>query len=253
LRKAVDGNELSLVYQPKVAFAGGSAHYVEALLRWHHPKRGVVSPIDFIPFAEQTGYIRSITQWVLTHAIAQCAMWHGEGMSIHVSINLSARDVMDDTLPDRVAGLLQVHGCAAQWISLEITESAILDDPGHAVENLKRLSALGCKLSIDDYGTGYSSLAYLRNFPFDKIKIDRSFVRDMLVRKDCQAIVRAVVGLARSLGITTIIEGIETKEQLAGAKADGCDEGQGYLFAKPMPEPKVAAFLAECERVAAAA
>ncbi len=118
---------------------------------------------------------------------------------------------------------------------------------------LHQLREIGVRISMDDFGTGYSSLAYLRNFPFDKIKIDRSFTRDMLERKDCQAIIRAVVGLARSLGITTIIEGIETKEQLAASKADGCDEGQGYLFAKPMPEREVAGFLAKCERVAAAA
>ena len=129
----------------------------------------------------------------------------------------------------------------------------LLQDETHTLALLHQLREIGVRISMDDFGTGYSSLAYLRNFPFDKIKIDRSFVRDMLVRKDCQAIIRAVVGLARSLGITTIIEGIETKEQFAFAKADGCDEGQGYLFAKPMPEREVAEFLAKCERVAAAA
>jgi EAL domain-containing protein (putative c-di-GMP-specific phosphodiesterase class I) len=155
LRKAVDNDELTLAYQPKVALRGaGGEHYAEALVRWRHPTRGLVAPVEFIPFAEQTGYIRAITQWVLAHAIAQCAEWRFNGLPMNVSINLSTRDLMDATLPDRFAALLQRHRCAAQWIALEITESAILDDPAHAIENLERLNALGCKLAIDDYGTG---------------------------------------------------------------------------------------------------
>ena len=152
LRKAVDNDELTLAYQPKVMLRGsGGELYTEALVRWRHPTRGLVAPIEFIPFAEQTGYIRAITHWVLAHAIAQCAEWRFNGLPMNVSINLSARDLMDATLPDRVATLLHRHKCAAQWISLEITESAILDDPAHAIRNLERLHALGCRLAIDDY------------------------------------------------------------------------------------------------------
>jgi|KBSSwiStaDraftv2_1062776.scaffolds.fasta_scaffold24336_5 diguanylate cyclase (GGDEF)-like protein len=243
LRKAVDGNQLSLVYQPKVALTGGQAQYVEALVRWHHPKRGVVSPVDFIPFAEQTGYIRAITQWVLTHAIAQCAMWRGEGLPINVSINLSARDVMDDTLPDRVAALLQVHGCAAQWISLELTESAILDDPGHAVENLKRLSKLGCKLSIDDYGTGYSSLAYLRKLPLHELKIDKSFVIGMVRDASDNVIVRSTIDLAHNMGLAVVAEGVEDEATLERLRTLGCDMVQGYFLSRPLPPEQVAAWM----------
>ena len=243
LRKAVDGNELSLAYQPKVAFAGGQTKYVEALVRWHHPTRGVVPPIDFIPFAEQIGYIRSITQWVLAHAIAQCALWRGEGLPINVSINLSARDVMDDTLPDRVAALLQVHGCAAQWIALEITESAILDDPGHAVENLKRLSALGCKLSIDDYGTGYSSLAYLRRLPLDELKIDKSFVMGMVRDASDNVIVRSTIDLAHNMGLVVVAEGVEDEATLERLRTLGCDMVQGFFLSRPLPADQVAAWM----------
>ena len=243
LRKAVDGNELVLVYQPKAAFGGGPLHYVEALVRWHHPIRGAVAPADFIPFAEQTGYIRAITQWVLAHAIKQCAAWHGEGLPVNVSINLSARDVMDDTLPDRVAGLLREHDCAAQWLTLEITESAILDDPGHAVENLKRLSALGCKLSIDDYGTGYSSLAYLRRLPLHELKIDKSFVMSMVRDASDTVIVRSTIDLAHNMGLVVVAEGVEDEATLERLKALGCDMAQGYFLSRPLPADQVVACL----------
>jgi diguanylate cyclase (GGDEF)-like protein len=243
LRKAVDGNELSLVYQPKVSLVGGQDHHVEALLRWNHPMRGVVPPVDFVPFAEQIGYIRTITQWVLSHAIAQCASWRADGLPINVSINLSARDVMDETLPDRVVALLQVHGCAAQWISLEITESAILDDPGHAVENLKRLSALGCKLSIDDYGTGYSSLAYLRRLPLDELKIDKSFVMGMVRDASDNVIVRSTIDLAHNMGLAVVAEGVEDEATLERLRTLGCDLVQGYFLSRPMAPDLVAAWM----------
>jgi diguanylate cyclase (GGDEF)-like protein len=244
LRKAVDGNELSLMYQPKVCLGGGPEHHVEALVRWNHPTRGVVPPVDFIPFAEQIGYVRSITHWVLAHAIGQCATWRAAGLAINVSVNLSARDVMDDTLPDRVVALLQVHGCAAKWIALEITESAILDDHGHAVENLKRLSALGCKLSIDDYGTGYSSLAYLRRLPLDELKIDKSFVIGMVRDASDDVIVRSTIDLAHNMGLIVVAEGVEDEATLERLRAFGCDMVQGYFFSRPLPSDMVAAWIA---------
>ncbi len=243
LRKAVDGNELVLVYQPKVSLAGGPDHGVEALVRWHHPARGVVPPIDFIPFAEQTGYIRAITQWVLAEGISQCAVWRSEGLHINVSINLSARDVMDTTLPDRVAALLQVHGCAAQWITLEITESAILDDPGHAVENLQRLSALGCKLSIDDYGTGYSSLAYLRRLPLNELKIDKSFVMGMVRDASDSVIVRSTIELAHNMGLVVVAEGVEDEATLERLRTLGCDIVQGFFLSRPLAADLVQAWM----------
>src|SRR5882724_9249661 len=217
LRKAIANGEFELYYQPIRYLQTGKVSGFEAVLRT---------------------------------ACAHAAKWP---QAIAVAVNLSAMQFKGRNLVQLTLNALAASGLPASRLDLEITESVLLQDETHTLALLHQLREIGVRISMDDFGTGYSSLAYLRNFPFDKIKIDRSFVRDMLVRKDCQAIVRAVVGLARSLGITTIIEGIETKEQLAGAKADGCDEGQGYLFAKPMPEPKVAEFLAECDRVAAAA
>ena len=159
LRRAIDNNELLLMYQPKLALGPDGEQHVEALVRWQHPGRGMVPPVEFIPFAEQTGSIRAITHWVVAHAVEQCAKWRRDGLPMNVSINISARDLMDAELPVRFASVLEQYECKAQWIALEITESAIFDDPGHAIENLQLLHSLGCRLSIDDFGTGYSSLA----------------------------------------------------------------------------------------------
>jgi EAL domain-containing protein (putative c-di-GMP-specific phosphodiesterase class I) len=250
LRKAIANAEFEVYYQPIHYLQTGKVSGFEALVRWNLPERGMISPADFIPLAEETGLILPLGEWVLRTACLHAAKWP---QPVGVAVNLSAMQFKGCNLVQLTLNALAASGLPAGRLDLEITESALLQDETNTIALLHQLREIGVRISMDDFGTGYSSLAYLGNFPFDKIKIDRSFVRDMLVRKDCQTIVRAVVGLARSLGITTIIEGIETKEQLAGAKADGCDEGQGYLFAKPMPEPQVAEFLAKCERVAAAA
>jgi diguanylate cyclase (GGDEF)-like protein len=250
LRKAIANGEFEVYYQPILYLQTGKVSGFEALVRWNHPERGMIPPLDFIPLAEETGLILPLGEWVLRTACAHAAKWP---QPVGVAVNLSAMQFKGRNLVQLTLNALAASGLAAARLDLEITESVLLQDETHTLALLHQLREIGVRISMDDFGTGYSSLAYLRNFPFDKIKIDRSFVRDMLVRKDCQAIIRAVVGLARSLGITTIIEGIETKEQFAFAKADGCDEGQGYLFAKPMPEREIAEFLAKCERVAAAA
>jgi diguanylate cyclase (GGDEF)-like protein len=250
LRKAIANGEFEVYYQPILYLQTGKVSGFEALVRWNHPERGMVSPADFIPLAEETGLILPLGEWVLRTACMQASRWTQQ---VPVAVNLSAMQFKGRNIVQLVLNALASSGLPAGRLDLEITESVLLQDEAHVLGLLHQLREIGVRISMDDFGTGYSSLAYLRNFPFDKIKIDRSFTRDMLVRKDCQAIIRAVVGLARSLGITTIIEGIETKEQLAASKADGCDEGQGYLFAKPMPEREVAGFLAKCESVAAAA
>jgi diguanylate cyclase (GGDEF)-like protein len=250
LRKAIANGEFEVYYQPILYLQTGKVSGFEALVRWNHPERGMVSPGEFIPLAEETGLILPLGEWVLRTACMHAAKWP---QAVPVAVNLSATQFKGRNVVQLALNALASSGLPAARLDLEITESVLLQDESHTLGLLHQLRDIGVRISMDDFGTGYSSLAYLRNFPFDKIKIDRSFTRDMLVRKDCQAIIRAVVGLARSLGITTIIEGIETEEQLAGAKADGCDEGQGYLFAKPMPEREVAAFLARCERVAVAA
>jgi len=243
LRKAVDHDELTLVYQPKVSLRSGGEHHAEALVRWRHPTRGVVSPIEFIPFAEQTGYIRSITQWVLVHAIGQCAEWRRDKLPMNISINISARDLMDVEFPDRFGALLQRHDCAAQWITLEITESAILDDPGHAVRNLERLHALGCKLAIDDYGTGYSSLGYLRRLPVHELKIDKSFVMGMAGDASDALIVGSTIDLAHNMGLVVVAEGVEDEGTLDRLRGLGCDVVQGYLLSHPLAASEIAAWM----------
>jgi diguanylate cyclase (GGDEF)-like protein len=250
LRKAITSGEFELYYQPIIELQSGKVTCFEALLRWNHPERGMIPPLEFIPLAEETGLILPLGEWVLRTACQQASKWPKQ---IGVAVNLSATQFKGRNIVQIAVNALAMSGLAAGRLDLEITESVLLQDEANTLTILHQLRDIGVQISMDDFGTGYSSLAYLRNFPFDRIKIDRSFVRDMLVRKDCRAIVRAVVGLARSLGITTIIEGIETKEQLESAQADGCDLGQGYIFSKPMPEREVAAFLAKRERTAAAA
>ena len=243
LRRAVDHGELRLLYQPKVSLNRVSEHHAEALVRWEHPVRGLVMPNEFVPFAEQTGYIRAITQWVLAHAIAQCAQWRRDALPMNISINISAHDLMDAELPGRFAALLERHRCAAEWITLEITESAILDDANHGIENMERLSALGCRLAIDDYGTGYSSLAYLRRLPVRELKLDKSFVMGMMGDKSDALIVRSTIDLAHDLGLSVAAEGVEDAATLERLCALGCDVVQGFLLSYPLEASELAAWM----------
>ena len=250
LRKALAEGQFEVYYQPIIDLQGGRAAGLEALLRWNHPERGQISPADFIPLAEETGLILPLGEWVLRTACLHASKWPKD---VSVAVNLSPLQFKGRNIVQLTMSALAASGLPAARLELEITELVLLQDEANTLAILHQLRAIGVQISMDDFGTGYSSLAYLRNFPFDRIKIDRSFVRDMLVRQDCRAIVRAVIGLAKSLGITTIIEGVETREQLEAAKAEGCDLGQGYLFSKPMPEPNIAAFLAKRDHTAAAA
>ena len=245
LRRAVDQNEFTLVYQPKIALVSDGEYYAEALVRWLHPVRGLVAPAEFIPFAEQTGHIRAVTQWVLARVVAQCALWRKEPLPMNVSINLSAQDLIDDELPDHFAALLDRHGCAAGWITLEITESAILDDPDRGIRSLQRLSALGCRLAIDDYGTGYSSLAYLRRLPVHELKLDKSLVLGMMGNTSDALIVRSTIELAHNLGLSVTAEGVEDEATLEGLRALGCDVIQGYLLSRPLEASELAAWMRE--------
>jgi diguanylate cyclase (GGDEF)-like protein len=243
LRKAIDNDQLLLMYQPKVSLARGGEQYVEALVRWQHPGRGMVPPMEFIPFAEQTGSIRAVTHWVVAHAVAQCARWRRNGMPMNVSINISARDLMDAELPVRFASLLEQHDCKAQWIALEITESAIFDDAGHAIENLQLLHSLGCRLAIDDYGTGYSSLAYLRRLPLNELKIDKSFVQRMGRDASDAVIVRSTIDLAHNMGLKVVAEGVEDETTLERLRGMGCDMVQGFFLSKPLTAADVGAWM----------
>jgi diguanylate cyclase (GGDEF)-like protein len=243
LRQAVDQGQLRLHYQPKVHLAKPRELHVEALVRWQHPVRGMVPPSEFIPFAEQTGFVRAITQWVLAEAVRQCAEWRRGGLAAQVWVNISARDLLDPDLAERFAALLAAHGCQAASVGLEITESAILDDPGHALRNLERLSALGCRIAIDDYGTGYSSLAYLKRLPVNELKIDRSFVMGMVAEASDAVIVRSTIDLAHNMGLLVVAEGVEDEATLRRLREMGCDLVQGFHLSKPLPAAEATRWL----------
>lgn len=235
LRHAVEHNELRLYLQPKVPLHGQAMLAAEALVRWQHPQRGLVPPMEFIPFAEQTGFVRQLTLWMFEEVARLLADPRTAAMPLRVSVNLSTRDLLDPELSDRLADILVRYQVPASAFCLEITESAIMDDPQRAEAMLNRLSEQGFKLSIDDFGTGYSSLAYLRRLPVDELKIDKSFVMGMQVGEDDAMIVRSTIDLAHNLGLTVVAEGVETAEILEHLRALACDEAQGYHISRPMP------------------
>ncbi len=243
LRRAVDHGELRLYLQPKVTLADRATHAAEALVRWEHPQRGLVPPMQFIPFAEQTGYIRQLTLWMFEETARLLATPAAAGL--RVSVNLSTRDLLDLELSTRLDRLLQTHGVPASAFCLEITESAIMDDPQRAEAMLNRLSEQGFKLSIDDFGTGYSSLAYLKRLPVDELKIDKSFVMGMETDPDDAIIVRSTIDLAHNLGLSVVAEGVETAVILERLRELGCDEVQGYHISRPMPAQAFMAWLTQ--------
>jgi diguanylate cyclase (GGDEF)-like protein len=236
LRQAIERQELRLYVQPKVDLKTGQVLGGEALVRWHHPQRGLVPPMEFIPFAEQTGFIRQITTWMLDAGVQALQQWQEAGLVLKLSINLSTRDLLDPELAQRVRSLLDRHRVSAARLCLEITESAIMDDPTRALQTLQKLHGLGVRLSIDDFGTGYSSLAYLKRLPVDELKIDRSFVTNMARDLADARIVQSTIGLAHNLGLTVVAEGVETDKAWALLARLGCDEGQGYGIGRPMPQ-----------------
>ncbi|HEY5807727.1 MAG TPA: EAL domain-containing protein [Povalibacter sp.] len=243
IRTAVERNELCMHYQPKISLSCSAAAAVEALLRWKHPVRGFIPPGEFIPFAEQTGYIKVLTRWVLEESIRQCGLWHARGIALKVSINLSTRDVMNRELPDIVAQLLQRYDTPASMICLEITESGFMEDPAYAQKVLERLNALGVMLSIDDYGTGYSSLSYIAKLPVDELKIDRSFISHMTQDATTSLIVRSTIELGHSLGLKVVAEGVEDEQSLEMLRELGCDHAQGYFMSRPLPAADLESWL----------
>ncbi|MFG7485749.1 putative bifunctional diguanylate cyclase/phosphodiesterase [Methylorubrum rhodesianum] len=240
LREALAQNRFELHYQPLVDLSDNRITGMEALVRWRHPERGLVSPAVFIPLAEETGLIVSIGEWVLGQACRDAAAWP-DGIS--VAVNVSPLQLRHRSFVQSVLGALASSGVKASRLELEITESVLLDDTEMNLETLHTLRKLGVRISMDDFGTGYSSISYLRRFPFDKIKIDRSFVRDCAAQSEAGAIIRAIVSLGASLGITTLVEGVETEPQLATIRAEGAQEVQGYLFSPPRPVHEIAALL----------
>ncbi len=246
LRLALERNELLLHYQPRVDLTTGRIAGVEALIRWQHPERGLIPPVHFIPLAEETGLIVPIGEWVLKTACKQMRIWRDSSMPhFRMAVNLSVRQLRQAELAQRIASVLSETGLDADSLELEITESMIMQDPEETVKVLAELNAIGIALAIDDFGTGYSSLSYLKRFPIDYLKIDQSFVRGIPADADDVAITKTIIAVAKSLELRLIAEGIETHEQLAFLKAEGCKEGQGYLFSKPLPAENLEQLLRE--------
>lgn len=234
LHEAIIGGQLRQFLQPKVSPLDGSLSGVEALVRWEHPERGWLPPGDFIPFAESTGRIRQITHWMLEQAVLTLAQWQARGIELRLAVNVSALDLQDKGLPDRVAALLRRHDVAAKWLQLELTETGLLASGQDPIRVLKQLRAIGVGLSIDDFGTGQSSLAYLQRLPVNELKIDRSFVDGVDRDPRRQALLRSIVDIGHSLGLEVTAEGVETEAELAILRRARCDLVQGYLIARPM-------------------
>jgi diguanylate cyclase (GGDEF)-like protein len=250
LRKALADNQFELHYQPLVNLERNEICGCEALLRWNHPERGMVSPAEFIPVAEETGLITGLGEWVLRQACTEAATWPEH---VTVAVNVSPVQFKEQTLVLTVISALAASGLSAYRLSIEITEAVLMRDDETTLSTLHQLRDLGVKIVMDDFGTGYSSLSYLRSFPFDKIKIDRSFVNDVSEMSDARAIVQAVTSLAKHMNIASTAEGVETQEQLEKVRALGCTEMQGYLFSRPKPAAEIALLLRPAAAVAASA
>jgi EAL domain-containing protein (putative c-di-GMP-specific phosphodiesterase class I) len=236
LRRALDESEqLVLFYQPKISLDVNQVCGVEALVRWNHPTRGMVAPAEFIPVAETTGLINRLTDHVLRLAVIQGRAWLDAGAAVPIAVNLSPRCLLDATLLERVRGLLAEHGLPAEMLRLEVTETAVMANPALALSTLTGLHELGVRLSIDDYGTGYSSMAYLRRLPVDELKVDRSFVLNMTENDNDAILVRSAIDLGHNLGLSVVAEGVEGAEHVAALQGLSCDIAQGYHYARPMP------------------
>ncbi len=244
LRRAIEHGELELHYQPKVDLASNRVIGAEALVRWPHPEHGYIPPEEFIGLAERTRLIRPLTHWVMDRAFRDCAAWHADGLNLAISINLSAKDLHDPELPDQIAGVMARTNIEAGWIVFEITESSIMTDPARVLNVLERINGMGFQVSIDDFGTGYSSLAYLKRLPVSEIKIDKSFVMDMLDSSNDAVIVRATIDLAHNLGKKVTAEGVENAAAMDALRAYGCDVTQGYLISRPMSAESFRAWMA---------
>ena len=240
LRYTLEHGGFELLYQPRVSIEDGRVRGAEALLRWHHPERGLVMPGDFIRCAEETGLMVPIGAWVLRTALRQAAEWPP---GVRVAVNISPRQMARDDLMETIEAALAESGQTGERLELEITENALLDHYTAAQTALKRLKALGVRIAMDDFGTGFTSLSHLRSFPFDRIKIDQSFIGAITESAQGAAVVRAILGLAKSLGIATTAEGVETRAQFEELAMNGCDEAQGFLFSAPRSAEEINALL----------
>ncbi|WP_236075326.1 EAL domain-containing protein [Mariprofundus sp. EBB-1] len=246
MRKAIEREEFVLHYQPQINTNNGRVVGMEALIRWQHPVRGMVAPYHFISVAEETGMIVPIGDWVLLEACRQNRAWHDGGLkNLKVAVNLSARQFSDRHLLEKVENALQVSGLDVELLELEITESVIMKDIEGTIALLEKLAAMGLTLAIDDFGTGYSSLSYLKRFPINKLKIDKSFIDDVMTNEDDATIAEAIIGLSHNLKLDVICEGVEDEDQFNWLQARSCNEIQGYYFSKPLPADAFEAFVRE--------
>ena len=253
LRRAIKDGELVLHYQPKIDLQTRVVVGVEALVRWRHPKRGLLSPETFLPLAERSGLMKALTSEVLRMALRQCRTWHGAGIDLTMAVNVAAADLLNMQFPEELEVLLTQRGVAASSLELEITEGTILADPQRARTVLTRLHAMGVRLAVDDFGTGYSSLMYLKELPVDAVKIDRSFVRDMATKSDDEIIVRAIIDLARNLNLQVVAEGVEDEATWDRLGALGCDLAQGYHLSPPLAEKELLLWLSHWSQLTATA
>jgi EAL domain-containing protein (putative c-di-GMP-specific phosphodiesterase class I) len=245
LRDAIQNDVLRPHYQPLIDLSSGRIIGFEALVRWPHPERGMIPPVEFIPVAEETGLISALGRLMLRRACLDAAAWPDD---VRVAVNLSPLQFRAGNVLAEVMEVLKQTGLPPRRLELEITETLVLEKSDQVLATLHALRALGVRISMDDFGTGYSSLSYLRRFPFDKIKIDRSFVKDLAGNREAQAIIRSIVSLGRGLGVTITAEGVETEAELRCLRAEGCPEGQGYLFSRPRPNAEVVRLLqAQCD------
>jgi EAL domain-containing protein (putative c-di-GMP-specific phosphodiesterase class I) len=235
LRQAIADGALVLHYQPTIDLATGRANAAEALVRWEHPERGLLGPGQFIPLAEETGLIGPLTHWVIETALGQCGRWRQAGIDVSVAVNLSMATLHDPQLPELITYLLQTHELPPSRLRMEVTESILMDDLRQTQDVLCRLAALGVRISVDDYGTGYSSLAYLKRLPVDELKIDMSFVRHLREDKTDAAIVASTIDLGHHLGLRVVAEGVEDQQTRERLTAMGCDAAQGYFWSRPLP------------------
>jgi diguanylate cyclase (GGDEF)-like protein len=242
LRQAIEGDQLQLYYQPKIALATGTMIGAEALVRWQHPKNGMIPPDQFIRSAENTGLIKPLTHWVLTTALRECAGLLSRGGALHLAVNISARSLHDLRFPNLIGHLLEANGIAPEKIVLEVTESAFMVDLQRTVETLAVLSHMGVQISIDDFGTGFSSLNYIKKLPVNEIKIDKSFVSDMTSNENDLSIVRSIIDLAHNLGLRVVAEGVENKTIMDRLATLGCDYCQGYYVSYPLPAARFMAW-----------
>jgi diguanylate cyclase (GGDEF)-like protein len=235
LRRAIEDNQLLLHYQPKVDMRSGALEGAEALVRWQHPRLGMVPPDQFVPLAEHTGLIQPLTHWVLSSALGQSYAWHNAGLTTPIAVNLSMPNLRDPRLPGRISGIMTTWGAQPDWLQIEVTESSLMEDPAGTLEVLRRLDSMGIRLFVDDFGTGYSSLSYLQKLPIDAIKIDKSFVLGLPNDKDSQVIVRSTIDMAHDLGLKVVAEGVENRQIWDRLIEMECDVAQGAYVSEPVP------------------